>query len=485
MKIVTMSPHFSINDIHFLAKDIHDLHDPIAAHVTFFERLVLTLNSSSQKFDSWVSTWLGDQIKYSSQLKALWGSDAWGNIQRLLENIKLTSLHFKTSNPSIQPKVYSKLWRERRSSSKQKTKSGQDYPSQMLETALELEKRIDQLCAYTHLISPSLYQDFTRNEQDTSPSRSEEPRANRKAAVSLYHAAQRSGTCCTLCVDVPPKSVQPDNTSGSEAPSPGSTPSTQMPCYRLLVAADKVNSRTEEICLEHVLTFDNDLTSPTPHKANLAALMYAASGSHVRLQAQALDSLTSETVFKVLRKDVVDSEHFHRENLDRYFFDEAEIKPPTRSERYELAFSFAQSCFFLLGTPWLANLDSRQLQRLRRNGRAAALGWTNEILPLERVSRIDQSALSMSSQLMRIGFILIEIAMGDLEGEDFANLENPLTLATLVAGIEYSRACEFCINGRLAAHHFWPEVKNCVKEPIWNTDIGNLLNEFDKEVLSR
>ena len=64
--------------------------------------------------------------------------------------------------------------------------------------------------------------------------------------------------------------------------------------------------------------------------------------------------------------------------------------------------------FYLLGTPWLASLSSKQLQRIETNGRKHFV-LEVQTVDLDDLYFEDPNTLSEAAKLFTIGVLLIEI----------------------------------------------------------------------------
>ena len=487
-----MAIGFGIGDIENLAGTIHDLHDKIAAEPSCDDnkRVPTILDSSTQKLDLWIKTWLGSQVKNSNHFETLWGNNGWIDIQKLLEEIKVTSQQFQPPDESQQELSQSKPWWRRSPWVKQNKKTRDGAASRTLETASELEKQIDQLWAYTEVIFDSLHRLIIQQHEKSVECDSGHFVAACKGALSLFRAAQASHTECLLVTGVvnqsQPMEIHPDTSEDTHGLKCD-------PRYWLLTGEDEFEDTVDQLDLENILIFTQESTALKPNKPKMQVFQDASPDEIIRVKTKA-----SESLFKIINKQTVSSRKLRRENLDSFF--NGNRKPsgevylsPSLLERFELALSLAQSCFTLIGTPWLVNLSSEKLERVQLAGEEPKFCWTNSLSSLEKLVQEDKGAISESSQLFRLGAVLMEIPLGGIDHEDFSEMDNPLVWATqqlpdvqMVAGAEYSKACEFCIKDHGAIETFErPDKYNHAEQTGWNIYLRDLLVEYETEVLSR
>ena len=486
-----------VADIVRLAQIVHDLHDKIAAECSLDEskQVPTILDSSGQKLDLWIKTWLGNQAPSQSELTILWGNNGWLDIQNLLNEIKETSLQFQPPDPRQQQHCSSdsKSWWRKLTWTKQEKPVEHTPTSRALDLALELEQKIDQLWAYTEVIFDSLHHFLTREDAKPAICDSDHLVASRRGAVSLYDAAQNTKHLCLLIVGSPGHQKDPSTPTNPE--NRAGLPECQN--YRLLTDAETSRDRTEEWGLENILDITDDLLQLKPVKSDLQTLREAPRGDVIRFKGKSSKTKRSSgSFFKCQQIQVLPAKKVKQKSLNTYFDWNAKESSEfdlSLSARFELAFSLAQSCAWLLGTPWLADLKKEHLSRVSIEGELPEFCWRNDLVPLDDRTKKDPGTLSEASQLFRLGVILMELALGGIEHEDLADMESPLVWASqqlpkvqMVAGSEYSKACEFCIKDHGSVEAFGrPEKLIYAEEIHWNTYLRDLLSDFEREVLSR
>lgn len=179
-------------------------------------------------------------------------------------------------------------------------------------------------------------------------------------------------------------------------------------------------------------------------------------------------------------------------------------------ERIHLAFKVAECGLLLLGTPWLSNLNSRQIKRLSRNPMALD-GRRSRRFLFEARAEAEIPLSFIEPHTFRIGVLLAEIALGQpveniIQWRSSPGIELDLWMAHLRRGstemvslptgivIErisndmppgYCRAVKFCLQQRLEVRKMdWDEVLN---SNDWERRTGiycHVLQDYFSEVYS-
>ncbi|KAL8770712.1 MAG: hypothetical protein Q9194_005090 [Teloschistes cf. exilis] len=86
--------------------------------------------------------------------------------------------------------------------------------------------------------------------------------------------------------------------------------------------------------------------------------------------------------------------------------------------RLELAYKIVGTAFFLIGTPWFAYPDSRNLRRFRL-GPHGSSSFRLRLSPYElgELVYLDSTALAESAEILRLGVLLVDIAIAATEDE--------------------------------------------------------------------
>ena len=162
-----------------------------------------------------------------------------------------------------------------------------------------------------------------------------------------------------------------------------------------------------------------------------------------------------------------------------------------RETRIKLAFVVARSGFFLLGTPWFCSLRSRNIRRCNDDAnRSATFILRTQMLEIRDLVSEDPGALEETSQLFRLGIILLELALGldidtgaDRPGRDSTSI-SMLPRVERAMGASYCKATAFCLQYR-TPRFFEPEKYHGKIRDDWETYLGSLLQDFYAHVYQR
>ncbi|MCJ1279933.1 hypothetical protein MMC21_007758 [Puttea exsequens] len=500
-----MSFGFSIGDIFAVVQLVKEVHKKIAGYNNSGElkRTALILASSEQKLDLWANTWLVN-VSNAVQSETLWGKDGWDDIQKIMTGIRKRTLSFKNFDEPKTSKVVNKSWwrrsvptKDRRSNS-----TGLKESPTLLNMALDLEKGIDELWTYSEITFDSLHgllaQAVVKPATRGIP---QEFAAIRYDAVALYSACQRSNVQCNLDINLKGKALEKPPPSLTRARAASLTP---MPNLSFHLFVDWPDPRVQlgEVTIESLTWpgrpegLSNIRSFEEP---NLEMLIQASSPGSLPVRVGRKDLSEVGSVFRIPSPAVPWTVQADSENLAQVLY---ESRTPTRikraelltlSSKLELAYQLAQFTYLFLGTPWLGSLSSKQLRRIKnRDGKEIyALGV--QPTPLDDLYLGDSNALSESSQLLRLGLMLMEIALGtpdDSDPNDFAEpylrASQMLPRVQMAAGMQYYEACSFCIQYRRSTSHYnRPEKYQHSQSVGWDVYLRDLLEEYDSQVLSR
>lgn len=120
-----------------------------------------------------------------------------------------------------------------------------------------------------------------------------------------------------------------------------------------------------------------------------------------------------------------------------------------RKTKIGYAFKLVEAGLFLLGTPWFSALESRNL---RKHDDFVGLILRTPTISLTKLVSSDPKALDETSQLFRLGILLVEIALATTDAtpsteqvEDDPKTINKLVRVEKAMGAQYFRATAFCL----------------------------------------
>ena len=158
----------------------------------------------------------------------------------------------------------------------------------------------------------------------------------------------------------------------------------------------------------------------------------------------------------------------------------------------KLALKVAECGFFLLGTPWFSSLSSKNLRRSNDDAednlsfmlRTQALDYRDLIYD-------DPGALTETSQLFRLGVILMEIALDTPDAEKYGGrLEHDLHRISKLPSVEktmgaqYCKATAFCLQDR-RDRFAGPEKYEGKLYTEWETYLARFLEDYHSQVYLR
>lgn len=501
-----------------LAKELQHPHDPLSiSQLTGNARAtVVVLETSQQKYRVWRKTWMEDVREPEKTAKELWGSAGWEDIRKLLSSIRdavnkaraeIVRLHDADSGPKSRHALrFLPKWKAQTVTAKSVTVKSP--PS--LDLAIQLSRSVDELWTYSEVAFDSLHGIFAQKINPPFRDRlltcSLQARAG---SLALFAACSRSKAAYSLEVDLF-SDYDGKRSSSLSGISRSSSKTTSRLYYHLFVQApetstdsrDKVytgdmmivsvaNPGEQDFGNTKPFEFDvdkHDLAhfESWPHKKSTLFSLppkAAYASSYFRFAktpaAFTLDGET-ESIAHLLYKDRVTS----NTKLGQ--------RPLSPLRRIELAFKLVECGFYLLGTPWLASLSSKRLQRLETNGTKHFV-LEVQTLELEDLYSEDPKALSESSQLFSIGVLLVEIALSDPDQWNPVKIQDPelrkskiLPLVERAMGSLYSKATAFCLQDRRSGPHFGrPDKYQKPEETGWTSYLTELLEDYHAQVFSR
>ena len=162
--------------------------------------------------------------------------------------------------------------------------------------------------------------------------------------------------------------------------------------------------------------------------------------------------------------------------------------------KVELAYKVIECGFFLIGTPWFSSLSSKNISRLRSLGQKRH-SFILEVQTVDPYDLLfdDPGALAETSQLFRIGILLMEIALD--EPNPSSRIENyghdaerisKLPLIEQSMGTQYCKATAFCLQHRQPKNRFrGPEKYQDDNFDEWESYLAEFLLEYHSQVFLR
>ena len=486
-------------------------------------RVARSLETSEQKLQIWQKTWLDSNIDTTKTSTALWGSQGSTEIQKLLhaisntaqeievavgERYKIKSQPSFSSNEKIQPTRHDSFGGKHQSRWKRAFQKIREKKSPtviikhltVLELATELSSSIDELWTYSEVVFNSLHGVLARKAIDPLFGDSVgDLLANairtRAASIALYRACSKTTRDCSLEVDLlgPGTQLRIGGTALLGFPTSlfyhlsaqvGDSSSE----VRHMTIESVVRPETPVVENDEIVEYENpDLTVFEMQSASETGIAIRPKTAHTRSYFRVAElpanvRLKPETpnLAQTLYKWKVSSTTSSAQTL-----------PFTA--RIELAFKVVECALYLLGTPWLASLNSKRLRSMDIKEGRRSLVLEVQTLDLEELFFDDPEALTEPSQLFRIGVLLVEIALSNPEHSAPTEIQEVglrtskmLTLVQQSMGAQYCKATAFCLRDRRSTSHFGlPEKYAYPEKTGWQPYLLELLEDYHAQVFLR
>lgn len=469
------------------------------------QKVEIVLETSRQKFEVWVTTWVHNVSDPAISAEKLWGDKGWSAVQKLLGSVQDSAREIETELAKIDDYNPHPGWRRTLRTSLIKNKRTMIVKSSpLMGLAVQLSRSIDELWTYSEVTFDSLHGLFSHQIgppwQERLLIRSLHARIG---ALALYEACNQSKADYTLEVDLLSEKLETRGT-----PHRRSSVSSTMPSllfYHLFAHRREDPKLVNEILIESFVRpaeqeFDNAEVVKFGLKTSDLAVYGSWPASKSELNSKSrLVSIQPHTAyapscFRLFRPTVLSWEG-RTKSLNQLLYNNQVGSSPearllTQETKVHLAFKVVECGFYLLGTPWLASLSSKRLRRMGIDG-GGPFVLEIQTLDLEDLYFEDPDALSEGSQLFSIGVILVEIALCD-EGNPHNIQDHILRESQILPLVErsmgslYCGATAFCLADRKSATHFArPEKYKDPEKTSWTSYLRELLGEYHVQVFSR
>ncbi|KAL8797356.1 MAG: hypothetical protein Q9195_000511 [Heterodermia aff. obscurata] len=452
----------------------------------------LDLRVGLQKFKVWHQTWLGAKDQPDAGSKALWGADGWKNIQTMLQNIlqigrKIEKLYQELKPHSdSQPRARWKLALVRL--------KHRHEPAfhELKNLANAFNHAVDTIWLYSETIFDSLHGVLAPGLRATDRDHLlTNALQSRIGALELYNLCCKDSTDCTLELDLKPgfgSSGQIPESGGSHGPLYQLYAVNQGNLTRLrkLVIESFADSQVSYAKTPNIQDHDDEFQlfkiDPKsegiiiPIKRNEAGL-----SSYLRIEKPFLEEIQLKSAPEDLNKVLNRLQKRNPLSGEEHFSVEAKV---------DLAYKMVESSIFLLGTPWLSLINSRNLLRLKHVDQRPSFAIQVQTFGLVDLLFDDSEALSETKQLFHIGILLMEIALDDPgvsqdidDASASTGLLSKLPLVESTMGAQYCKATAFCLQHRQSEPRF--NGPNKYVDSDWELYVLNLLRDYYSQVFLR
>ena len=466
-------------------------------------KVEVVLETSRQKFQVWMKTWMENISDPAMSGEKLWGDEGWGGIQKLLVLVHDNARDIENELMKKDDKVSHLGWRGTlRSSLSRKNRRVIVQRRPLLDLAVQLSRSIDELWTYSEMAFDS--QHGILSHQIGPPLREElliRSLHARTGSLALYEACRQSKADYSLEVDL----LGDSDETRSIFHRRNSTSSMKQPVlsYHFFAQNRNLAGNVSEITLKSVSAraVEQYYTNSKVAEFDVETSDLAVFKSWPSFDLEtALISIHSPmavppSYFRVLKPLIELDWEAKTDSLAQLLYEDRvkSSQPLDQEARVQLAFKVVECGFYLLGTPWLASLSSK---RLRRGNIGGATRFVLEVqtLDLEDLYFEDPDALSERSQLFSIGVILVEIALRDeMNHQDTQSMQDPdLRTSKILPRVErsmgslYCAATAFCLADRSSLPHFdRPEKYRNPEGTGWTAYLTALLEDYYAQVFSR
>lgn len=484
-------------------------------------QLELDVVVSLQKLQVWQSTWYGDEKHQDVSAEALWGVKGWAHIRRMLDAIIETSKSISNYLEALKEIEESKPRSKWKKAFKAiQAKQGPSSRMQQLrEWSTALTRTVDELWIYSETVFDSIH--GILSIESKAPERDRllyTALRSRPSSLELYSRCSTSTLNCSLEMDIL-------NSGFSDQTLPSAPSETfHSIFYHLIAQSPEGYGEFQKMTIESVETptlLTPETTTETGRvvfqKMESLRLFKPTAGHetvHIKVAARgsAQPSYLRIPHGSIQLVNLKSSPETLATVLDRLRLADLSTKEHlSTGAKVELAYKVIECGFFFLGTPWFASLSSKNLLRLKNTKKEhQSFCLKTQTLDLEDLLCDDPGALAETSQLFRLGILLMEIALDepdmDSGSDDAAQEVNRISKLPLVEqsmGTQYCRATAFCFQYRQSGKSFKggklpKDIKSGHDKPFreaekyidpnfdgWQNYLSELLQQYHSQVYLR
>ena len=465
------------------------------------QKVEVVLETSRQKFQVWMKTWVENLSDSAISAEKLWGLEGLRDVQKLLNSVKENAWGIENELAKKDDDSSHSGWKHTlrtRITKKNRSLIVKQDPH-LIDLAVQLSRSIDELWTYSEVAFDSLHGIFSH--QIGPPLRERllvRSLHARTESLALYEACNQSKADYSVEVDLLGEDSETRSKFRRQSSASAMVPSGLF--YHLIAQNRENSSQFKEITIESRLG-EQDLANTEVVKFDIKSSDLAESDSWPALKSKSgLVFIQSETnhapsFFRIPRPPTVLKQEEHAENLAELLYRDRigssdKDRPLSQETKVRLAFKVVECGLYLLGTPWLASLSSKRLRRIQTSkGNTFVLDIQS--LDLEDLYFEDPDALSERAQLFSIGVLLVEIALRDERNPQ--NMQDPdlrkskiLPLVERSMGSLYCAATAFCLADHKTPPRFGrPEKYKHPEVEAWKSYLTDLLEDYHAQVFSR
>ena len=458
------------------------------------ERTALEVSLSLQKILVWQENWSSQARNTNVSANTLWGVQGWTTVQTLLDKIVRTGEEIERllrieleESQKTQPKL---RWRKAIDSIRNKQRVGQQREVRVL--ASSLNRYVDELWIFSESQFDSRHGPLAIKSksiaQDTLLQCAVQSRAG---SLKLYDLCLDHAENYNLEMDLLDNGMAWKDLSHRDGAPLALTYSLVIePRENELRKLDVKQVREIDVSSDEIAgsiereNSDFRLFRPQSHDTVIKVPQHRRGSQHYLRIAQGQSrtvhlKASPESLARIL-EGMENSSHL---STKEYLSTEAKAK---------IALKVAECGFFLLGTPWFSSLSSNNLRRSNDFADAnLSFMLRTQALDYRDLISDDPGALTETSQLFRLGVILMEIALDTPDAEKYdGRLEHDLhwisklPLVEKAMGAQYCKATAFCLQDR-KNRFAGPEKYEGKLYTEWETYLARFLEDYHSQVYLR
>ncbi|KAI4192048.1 MAG: hypothetical protein LQ346_004517 [Caloplaca aetnensis] len=478
-----------------VAKSLENFHakDDVSRQFKL-QAVKLRISLSLAKVKAWQDNWFGQSLNPGVSPETLWGPQASVTIQHLVLEIVQTSKFIEQRLSEVEDKREDQprsRWKRAVESVKHKQRSAN---MQLLyERGIQLSDLIDKLWIFSDTAFDALHGLLaiqTKPEQSDDLIRS--ALHSRAGSLELYRLCSKQTEDCNLEMDLRKPlwgQKRPEEFSNS-------------PYYRLVTEPDvqEIRKMFVESLLEQEVPADVAAMTAKSDENDLQLFKTSSSLQIIKITQQGSSSSNCLRISRRRESGRLKSSPTSLEDI---------LKAPMRPNalpqeplpmkaKIELAFKVTEATLYLLGTPWLSSLNSTNLRRLDSTvDEHSTFMLRTPTSDLKDLMSDDPAALNETSQLFRLGLLLIEIAIGtenrletpgralhvDRDARNMGSLYK-LPQVEKIMGLQYCKATAFCLQFR-QERFSGPEKYSGKVYGDWERYLAQILKDYHSQVFLR
>ncbi len=452
------------------------------------------------KYQVWKQNWSLVGLNPNVSAEALWGVQGWRMIRAMLENILKESNHIgkylshikdsHVTKPRSKWKAAVKLLR-----SKQQTSETLKHFQKL---AAQLSRSIDQLWIYSETVFDSLHGIWAHETK--LPEREKLltlALQSRAGSLDLHTLCSNLTVNCCLEIDLLDAGSQFLHTSNR--PRYHSRPL----FYHLFAQARESPQEIKELTVENVPELDesdsvkDEVVEPNEDDLQLFKSQSGTGTKKMMVSRHGSNPPSCLFLPRTVGTMLLETKPESLANLLTTLEKETNLSTVehfSMGAKVELAYKVIECGFFLIGTPWFSSLGSKNILRLRSLGQKRQ-SFILEVQTVDPNDLLfdDPEALAETSQLFRIGILLMEIALDEPNrssrtenyGHDAERISK-LPLIEQSMGTQYCKATAFCLQHRQPKNRFrGPEKYQSKNFDEWESYLAEFLLEYYSQVFLR